>query len=207
MIYACESMIIRFLVRLSNQDRASPAGRKQLTRRAYESVRKLGADIGNLRVSSTAIELDLLLGSENGLQRAVKALENEIGPLLTLRKLDFESPRTREEEAVKSGLDLFNQERYWESHEALESAWKMASGDEKEILQGLILVAAALVHWQKNEKQVTLSVLNRARDKLAAHETKKYSGIDLGSLTDKIEKMLKAAEPEFFKLLESNRNL
>jgi hypothetical protein len=198
-------MIIRFLVRLSNRDRASAVDRKQLTRRAYESVRTLGADIGNLRVSSTAIELDLLLESENGLQGAVKALENEIGPLLTLRKLQLESPATDKKEAVKAGLKLFNQERYWESHEALESAWKMASGDEKEILQGLILVAAALVHWQKNEREVTLSVLKRARDKLAIHETE-YSGIDLESLTDKIEEMLKAAEPEFFKLVESDKN-
>jgi predicted metal-dependent hydrolase len=198
-------MIIRFLVRLSNQDRASAVDRKQLTRRAYESVRTLGADIGNLRVSSTAIELDLLLESENGLHDAMKALENEIGPMLTLRKLQFESPATNKMEAVESGLKLFNQERYWESHEALESAWKMADGDEKEILQGLILVAAALVHWQKNEKEVTLSVLKRARDKLAAHETE-YSGIDLRSLTDKIEKMLEATEPEFFRLAESNKN-
>lgn len=198
-------MIIRFLVRLSNWNRASTADRKQLTRRAYESVHKLGADIGNLRVSSTAIELDLLLESEDGLQGAVKALETEIGPLLTLRKLDFESPKIGKEEAVKSGLDLFNQERYWESHEALESAWKMASGDEKEILQGLILIAAALVHWQKNERQVTLSVLKRARDKLATHQTE-YFGIDLHGLANKIEKMLKASKPEFFKLVESNKN-
>jgi predicted metal-dependent hydrolase len=125
--------------------------------------------------------------------------------LLTLRKLDFESPKLEKEQAVKSGLDLFNQERYWESHEALESAWKTASGDEKEILQGLILIAAALVHWQKNERQVALSVLKRARDKLANHETE-YSGIDLNGLTNKIEKMLKAEEPEFFKLVESNNS-
>jgi len=198
-------MIIRFLVRLSNRNRASAVNHQQLTRRAYDSVRKLGADIGNLRVSSTAIELDLLLESENALQSAVNALENEMGPLLTLRKLDFESPKLEKEQAVKSGLDLFNQERYWESHEALELAWKMAVGHEKEILQGLILIAAALVHWQKNERQVALSVLKRARDKLANHETE-YSGIDLNDLTNKIEKMLKAEEPEFFKLVESNKS-
>lgn len=198
-------MIIRYLIRLSNRNRASAADRERLTRRAYESVRRLGSDIGNLRVSSTAIELDLLLESEDALQSAVSALENEIGPLLTLRKLDFESPKMEKEQAVKSGLDLFNQERYWESHEALESAWKTASGDEKEILQGLILIAAALVHWQKNEKPVTLSVLKRARDKLATHETE-YFGIDLIGLTNKIGKMLNAAEPQFFKLGGSDEN-
>jgi hypothetical protein len=198
-------MVIRFLVRLSNRKHDSPADGKQLARSAYETVHNLGADIGNLRVSSAAIEFDLLLESEDSLQGALKALENELGPLLTLRKLDFESVKLEKEEAIKSGLDLFNQERYWESHEALESAWKMASGNEKEILQGLILIAAALVHWQKNEAEVTLSVLKRARDKLASHQTE-YSGIDLRGLTNRIAKMLERARPEFFELVKSNRN-
>ena len=38
--------------------------------------------------------------------------------------------------------------------------------DEKELIQGLILVAAALVHYQKYENVVCLSVLGRALKKL-----------------------------------------
>jgi predicted metal-dependent hydrolase len=198
-------MIMRFLVRLSNRSGASPADRKRLTRRAFETVKPFGADIGNLRVSSLAVEFDLLLHSDDKLQESLKALEEEVGPLLTLRKLDVVGPTLGKEEAIRSGFDLFNEERYWESHEALESGWRSATGDEKEILQGLILIAAAFVHWQKNEKQVTLSVLKRARDKLAAHHTQ-YSGIDLAAITNRLDKILSTGTPRFFKLIAVNRN-
>ena len=192
---------MRFLVRLSNQSGAMSADRKQISKAAYETVRHFGADVGNLRISSSAIELDLLLDSEQELQESLKVLESQLGRLLTIRKLDVRSPPMHDEEAIRLGLDLFNQERYWESHEALESAWRNAQGDEKGILQGLILVAAALVHWQKNEKQVTLSVMKRARDKLAPHQ-KEYFGVNLVALTDRLSRILDLGEPGFFKLAE-----
>ena len=43
---------------------------------------------------------------------------------------------------------------FGECHEALEGAWKQSIGDEKELIQGLILVAAALVHYQKDENAI-----------------------------------------------------
>jgi hypothetical protein len=190
---------MRFLVRLANRDHFIPANGRQLSRLAYEAVKNLGADIGNLRVGSSAVEFDVLVNSEDKLNASLKVLEQRIGPLLTVRKLDVPALPIANTEAIKLGIDLFNEERYWESHEALESAWKNATGDEKEVLQGLILLAAALVHWQKNEEQVALSVMRRARQKLASH-LKTWFGIDIAQLTDKIEKILLANKPEFFKL-------
>ncbi len=200
------STVMRFLVRLANRSGASAADRKQLAKTAYETVRSFGADVGNLRVSNAAVEFDLLLDSETKLGDSLKAIEGKIGPLLTLRKLDVQSPPIEKAEAIRSGLGLFDEERYWESHEALESAWKEAEGDEKEILQGLILIAASLVHWQKNEKQVTLSVMKRARDKLGRHQTE-YSGIDIVALTNRLDGILSANIPEFFKLTAVNKDL
>jgi hypothetical protein len=190
---------MRFLIRLANQGGATPADRKQLTKTAYEAVRNFGADLGNLRVSSSAVEFDLLLDSEDKLQSSLKAIEDKIGRLLTVRKLDGESSPIEKTKSIRLGIDLFNEERYWESHEALESAWKIATGDEKEILQGLILIAAALVHWQKNEKHITLSVMKRARDKLASHQAR-YFGIDIPALTNKLDRVLETSRPEFFTL-------
>lgn len=159
---------MRFLVRLANDGRFSPVEKRQLSRTAYDAVRDLGADIGNLRVSSKAVELDLLLNSETPLNDSLKALERKLGQVLTVRKLDVASVPIEKPEAIKMGLELFNEERYWESHEALESAWRVAAGDEKEILQGLILVAAAFVHSQKNEKEIAISVLKQASTSLVA---------------------------------------
>jgi predicted metal-dependent hydrolase len=115
-------------------------------------------------------------------------------------------PPIENTEAINLGIDLFNEERYWESHEALESAWKKSTGDEKEVLQGLILLAAALVHWQKNEELVALSVMKRAREKLVSHR-KEYFGIDIADLAEKLDKMLAANKPEFFRLITGNNDL
>ena len=192
-------MILRFLVRVVNRGGASTTDRRRLVKSVYEAVESFGADVGNLRVSNAAVEFDLLLDSEYKLGDSLKAIESKLGPLLTLRKLDVQSPLIEKTEAIQLGLSLFDEERYWESHEALESAWKQAEGDEKEILQGLILIAASLVHWQKNEKQVTLSVMKRARDKLVRHQAE-FSGIDIIALTNRLEEILSAQNPEFFKL-------
>ena len=191
--------MIRFLVRLANESKASAAEKRQLTKISYEAVHPFGADVGNLRVSAKAVELDLLLDTEKFLQESLKTLEGKIGPILTLRQLDIGTPPIENAEAVRSGLDLFNEERYWESHEALESAWRGTTGKEKEILQGLILIAAALVHWQKNEKDVALSVMKRALDKLAAHSGD-YFGIDIAALKSKVNELLAAGQPEFFRI-------
>jgi hypothetical protein len=47
------------------------------------------------------------------------------------------------------GVDLFNRRYYWEAHEAWESAWRACDrdGTQGQFLQGLILVAAALLQW------------------------------------------------------------
>jgi predicted metal-dependent hydrolase len=189
---------MRFLVRLENKQ-YSPADKRRLTMVAYNAVKGLGADIGNLRVSKSAIELDLLLESEANLKGAVVLLEKNIGPVVTLRKLDVEGQQIGEREAVRLGLELFNGERYWESHEALEVAWRKASDPEKEILQGIILLAAALVHLQKDEPGIALSVMRRAQEKLERHAGN-YDRVNLDTIKSQVNAMLAASQPNFFKI-------
>ena len=166
---------------------------------AYDSVKGLGEDIGNLRISPSAVELDLLLNSPEHLKPAIEILESKIGPSLTIRQLDIDMPKMEKGVALRLGIDLFNQERYWESHEALESVWLTTIGREKELLQGLILAAAALVHLQKGEDDVALSILNRASEKLRNYKGS-YSGIDIGKLEKIINSMLSSYKPAVFKI-------
>lgn len=190
---------MRFLVRLSNDSRLTPKVAKELTLRSYAAVKEFGGDVGNLRVSSSAIELDLLLDSKANLPEATQALEKRLGPLLTLRELDIPGPQIEPGEAIREGIQMFNEERYWESHEALESAWRRASGGEKGILQGIILLAAALVHLQKDEIPVTISVMGRAHAKLTSYHSKHF-GINIDNLRDDISRMISTGRPEFLKI-------
>jgi len=190
---------MRYLVRLKNGIRAVPGDRKSLSRVAYDLVKGIDADVGNLRISRSAVELDLLLNSTENLRLAVENLEGKIGPSLTVRRLDVDVPKMEKGDALRLGFDLFNQERYWESHEALESVWLTAVGQEKEFLQGLILTAAALVHLQKGEDEVALSILNRAFERFR-NSNASYYGVDVGKLENVIGSMLASGKPVVFKI-------
>ena len=190
---------MRFLVRVANEGKFQPHDSEVLASRSYAFVRGFGADVGNVRVSSTAIELDLLLASRDNLESATHALEENLGQLLTVRELDSPGPQTNVDQAIHDGIEFFNEERYWESHEALEYAWRRADGAEKEVLQGIILVAAALVHLQKNEESVAVGVMARAEDKLSAYHGERF-GISVDCLRETLSRMVEAGRPQFFKI-------
>ncbi len=127
-------------------------------------------------------------------------LEEEFGESLTLRQLDLLTPPpTSSRDVITLARDLFNDERFWETHEEVEALWKTKKGEEKEMLQGFILVAVAFVHLQKNEAKICLSVLRRALKKLEVpiHE---YEGLDVDMLRKKTQDVLKTESPQIFKV-------
>jgi len=190
---------VRFLVRLQNHGKFKSSDARSLVRSCYEVVREYGADVGNLSVSSTAVELDLLLESKGALEDSTRALEGKLGPVLTVRELDTKTPQVEVDRAIREGIELFNEERYWESHESLEAAWRQTEGPEKELLQGVILIAAALVHLQKNDGTVALSVMRRAEEKLSRHHGESF-GIDIDRLHQNLSKMIADGRLWFFKI-------
>lgn len=89
------------------------------------------------------------------------------------------APQHKEEtELFAEARDLFNAERYWECHEVLEGVWRTKQGEEKRLLQGIILVCAAFVHHQKGEQDIALGVLRRAGKQLD-YRGGQYAGIDV----------------------------
>jgi hypothetical protein len=74
------------------------------------------------------------------------------GPLVSLRcgwALAALTPLpTGDSYPMASGVSLFNHGLYHECHDALEPLWTHASGEFKNLLQGLILMAAGYYHLQ-----------------------------------------------------------
>jgi predicted metal-dependent hydrolase len=64
------------------------------------------------------------------------------------------------ERLFRRGVSLFNGVRYWHAHEAWETIWRAAPDAERDFYQGLIQVAAGLLHLQRRN-------LRGARNKLA----------------------------------------
>ncbi|MDQ3718761.1 MAG: DUF309 domain-containing protein, partial [Thermoproteota archaeon] len=92
---------------------------------------------------------------------------------------------------------LFNDEKYWQAHEGLEHVWRNSTGIEKEILNGIILVAAAFVHDEKDEHDICISILERAIKKLDKAEGI-YYGIDISRIANRISEIIKTGRVERF---------
>ena len=99
--------------------------------------------------------------------------------------------------AIERAVELFNDEKYWEAHEALESVWKGAAGTEKSILNGIILVAAAFVHDEKDEGEICLSILQRAKKKLESSGGV-YHGINVEVIADRVSKIINSGRIKRF---------
>lgn len=87
-------------------------------------------------------------------------------------------------ELLRAGQDLFNDEKFFEAHEAWEDLWNLESGRDKTFVQGLIQVAAHFVHLRKGNWSGCRSVAELAREKLrvpASHRL--YRELDIMPLT------------------------
>ena len=74
-----------------------------------------------------------------------------------------------EAEAFARGVRLFNERRYYESHDVLEEVWRPLRGPGRSFLQGLIQVAVALHHLEQGNRRGADSVLERARGRLTPY--------------------------------------
>ena len=180
-----KSSMIRFMVYLNNQQFSS-LDANFILKKARKSVGTYDIIVRDCRVSRFFIELDISISKEEKIENIIDSLK-EISSLK-----EFVEVRERvykKKEAIERSIQLFNAEKYWWSHEVLEGIWKIASGSEKELLNGLILVAAAFVHDQKNEKEISLSILQRSLTKLSS-SSGTYYAINVDIIKEKIKNII-----------------
>jgi uncharacterized protein len=65
------------------------------------------------------------------------------------------------------GIQLFNEQHFYDAHEIWEDVWRETHGPEKKFLQGLIQAAVALHHHSTGNLVGACSLLERARKNLA----------------------------------------
>ena len=161
-----------------------PQDSQSLLRKARDLSSGIESTIRDTRVSSKYIEYDVSVDKGD--------LDNLVEQLGSIAELDHAKHVVEEEiekaQAIKDGISYFNDERFWECHEVLEGVWKKCYEGEKDLVQGIILVAAALVHYQKNENDICLSIFGRALDKLS-NSSGMYHEIDVDSIRKTISDM------------------
>lgn len=189
---------LRYLVRLSNTKHRKPEQVDHISQELNETASKFGASLRNFRVSEYAIEFDLFVKNVKMQEEVVQVLVSQNRKLLNLRELGEERRFKDKQHVIALTKDLFNEQRYWECHEVMESIWrKERFPDEKELQQGVILVASALVHAQRNEMIVCFAMVAKALDRLKKWNGKSYLGLDIVSLQQDLMKMLETKHVSF----------
>jgi uncharacterized protein len=181
------------MLHLQNTVPYTPKHATILLQRARELVEP-EASVRDARISKKYIEFDTNIPDGTDIKKIITKFE-AIAPLASYEQI---SERHMEKDiAIKRAVQLFNDERYWEAHEALEYVWKNATGIEKELLNGIILVAAAFVHDEKDEQDVCISILQRARKKLD-RDSGIYQGIDTNRIADRVSEIISTGRVERF---------
>jgi uncharacterized protein len=151
----------------------------------------VGADARNSKWTSYgALELDIFCPTRADFEIFLAAAK-PIGQTEFVTDLNRAPEYLTEAEIQSKAKALFNAERYWECHEVLEGLWRQKQGDERRLLQAIILVCAAYVHHQKGEDGVALSVLGRAA-RLLDYPHRWYGSFDISKLRNDVSSILEA---------------
>ncbi|HET6278394.1 MAG TPA: DUF309 domain-containing protein [Candidatus Polarisedimenticolia bacterium] len=94
---------------------------------------------------------------------------------------------------VARGVDLFNQEDYFEAHEVWEEAWRQETGERRRFLQGLIQVAAGFVKLQRRQPRGARALLERGAENLREHADGD-PGLDLPPLLESVSRWRDVAD-------------
>jgi hypothetical protein len=116
-------------------------------------------------------------------------------------------------ELLHRGVALFNGLRYWHAHEAWETLWRAADDDNRDFYQGLIMVAAGLLHLQRRNARGARNKLAEGLAKLRKYEPT-HRGLVLTeliakctlTLSDLNEGRLPYLIPPVLRFVESDRS-
>lgn len=81
-------------------------------------------------------------------------------------------------EALTTFIELFNRGEFWESHEVLETPWRICRSD---FYQGLIIYASAFVHAQRGNPVGVRKQMAKVPGKLEKYRPH-YMGIDVNDI-------------------------
>ena len=102
-----------------------------------------------------------------------------------------------EHDPLAEGRRLFDAGRFFEAHEVWEELWREAEGARRELLQGLIQVAAACHQLERGRRRQAVTLLERGRRHLEAGRAED-AGLDVPALLealDALERHIRAGEP------------
>ncbi len=123
-----------------------------------------------IRKKTYGYEIDI--GTENA-SLILDEIQNRYGnvPVRVVKEQEILEHPTEEDikEVITKSAELFEQERYWESHVLLETVWRNSTGKMRVFLQSLIILAASQVHFQMGDLEIAETQYKRAHAGLAGN--------------------------------------
>jgi len=173
----------------------TPEHAREVIYKARELTSDMNVSVRVARIATKFVEFDVGVEKED-LDTLVEKL-SPIGPIDNIRHV-FEEEIDKEQ-GVKDGIFYFNNERFWECHEAFEGVWKQCFGREKEIINGIILFAVAFAHAQENDLSIGIGMLRRVLEKLGTSPSM-YHSIDIDRIRNKAVEMQQANNLTIFEI-------
>ena len=172
-----------------------PEHSREIINKARDLTSDMNVSVRVARIATKFVEFDAGVEKED-LDALVEKLSS-IGPIDNIRHVIEEE--IDKDQGVKDGIFYFNNERFWECHEAFEGAWKQSFGREKEIIQGILLFAVAFAHAQEDELSIGIGMLSRVLEKLGTSPSV-YNSIDLDRIRNKAVEMQQANNLVMFEI-------
>jgi len=182
------------MLHFKNKD-YTPEHAREVIYKARELTSDMNVSVRVARIATKFVEFDVGVEKED-LDTLVEKL-SPIGPIDNIRHV-FEEEIDKEQ-GVKDGIFYFNNERFWECHEAFEGVWKQCFGREKEIINGIILFAVAFAHAQENDLSIGIGMLRRVLEKLGTSPSM-YHSIDIDRIRNKAVEMQQANNLTIFEI-------
>jgi len=94
------------------------------------------------------------------------------------------------EDTFYNALNLFNDQKWYEAHDAFEDIWNTLDGDERQIIQGILQVAVSQFHLSKGNLNGATILLGEGLGRIKTR-TNINLGIDLVSFCKCLEQLLR----------------
>ena len=87
--------------------------------------------------------------------------------------------------SLARGLELIRVGRYFDAHEELEDEWRSAPSEERDFLQGLVHVAVAWLHAERDNRPGCERQLEKAARRLGPYAPE-HRGVDVAGVLDDV---------------------
>ena len=100
---------------------------------------------------------------------------------------DLTSKKFRE--SLQEAIDLFNNQKWYEAHDAFEDIWNDLVGDERQIVQGILQVSVSQFHLNKGNLNGAMILLGEGLGRIRNRVSEDLE-IDLVLLCSSLESLL-----------------